>query len=248
MWLVTSRFTVTLIICTWSTKIEQVAIFASQKPCKNETRKSNSAIDVVTQTTRTWSLLHSVYDHGPLRYGLKIGQINILEVPQGKLWNIPLKSSKLTFWGPSSKETNSLVLYEHHLRTKSKDHQWRHRQKSPDNIFSENDENREFVPQSSSTLTADISRTKTNFSKIPSKPFSGLQNLAIEVNLSRRFSWPLKSEKKYKNRRQAEYHHTLKGRKTLSSGVPGIRTWELSFMKWVCYQLSYPSEWKTENK
>ena len=66
-----------------------------------------------------------------------------------------------------------------------------HIQKSPDNIFSENDENREFVPQSSSTLTADISRTKTNFSKIPSKPFSGLQNLAIEVNLSRRFSWPL---------------------------------------------------------
>ena len=49
--------------------------------------------------------------------------------------------------------------------------------------FSENDRNREFVPQSSSTLTADISRTKTNFfrrkkeEKIPSKPFSGLQNL-----------------------------------------------------------------------
>ena len=31
----------------------------------------------------------------------------------------------------------------------------------------------------------------------------------------------LKSEKKYKNRRQAEYHHTLKGRKTLSSGGVG---------------------------
>ena len=32
----------------------------------------------------------------------------------------------------------------------------------------------------------------------------------------------LKSEKKLKNCRQAEYHHTLKGRKTLSSGVPGF--------------------------
>ena len=31
----------------------------------------------------------------------------------------------------------------------------------------------------------------------------------------------LKSEKKYKNRRQAEHHHTLKGRKTLSSGGAG---------------------------
>ena len=145
-----------------------------------------------SQTTRTWSLLHCVHDHGSLRYGLKIGQVNILEVPQGKLRNIPLKSSKWTLWGPGSEETNSLVLYEHQLPTQSKDHQWRHIQKSPDNIFSENDENREFVPQSSSTLTADISRTKTNFSKIPSKPFSGLQSLAIEVNLSRRFSWPLK--------------------------------------------------------
>ena len=48
MWLVTSRFTVTLVIRPWSTKIEQIGIFASHKPCKNETRKSNSAIDVVT--------------------------------------------------------------------------------------------------------------------------------------------------------------------------------------------------------
>ena len=31
----------------------------------------------------------------------------------------------------------------------------------------------------------------------------------------------LKSEKKYKNHKQAEYHHTLKGRKTLSSGGAG---------------------------
>ena len=52
----------------------------------------------------------------------------------------------------------------------------------------------------------------------------------------------LKSEKKYKNHRQAEYHHIPKGRKTLSSAVPGTRTWDLSFMKRVCYQLSYPSE------
>ena len=56
----------------------------------------------------------------------------------------------------------------------------------------------------------------------------------------------LKSEKKYKNHTQAEYHHTLKGRKTLSSDVPGTRTWDLSIMKRVCYQLSYPSEWKTK--
>ena len=41
---------------------------------------------------------------------------------------------------------------------------------------------------------AHISKTKTNFSKIPSKLFSGLQNLVIEVNLSRRFSWPLNSQ------------------------------------------------------
>ena len=46
--LVTSCFTVTLIVRPWSTKIEQIGIFASHKPCKNETRMSNSAIDVVT--------------------------------------------------------------------------------------------------------------------------------------------------------------------------------------------------------
>ena len=34
----------------------------------------------------------------------------------------------------------------------------------------------------------------------------------------------------------------------LSSAVPGTRTWDLSFMKRVCYQLSYPSEWKTAKK
>ena len=52
----------------------------------------------------------------------------------------------------------------------------------------------------------------------------------------------LKSEKKYKNHKQAEYRHTLKGRKTLRSAVPGTRTWDLSFTKRVCYQLSHPSE------
>ena len=41
----------------------------------------------------------------------------------------------------------------------------------------------------------------------------------------------LKSEKKYENHRQEEYHHKLKGRKTLSSAVPETRTWDLSFMK-----------------
>ena len=132
--LVTSCFTVTLICRPWSTKIEQIGIFASHKPYKNET-KSRIPPSTWSQTTRTWSLLHSVHNHAPLRYGLKIEQINILEVPQGKLRNIPKKSSKLTIWGPGSVETNSLVLYEHQLRTKSKDHQWRHRQKSADNIF-----------------------------------------------------------------------------------------------------------------
>ena len=34
----------------------------------------------------------------------------------------------------------------------------------------------------------------------------------------------LKTEQKYKNHRQAEYRHTLKGRKTLSSAVPKTRT------------------------
>ena len=46
--LVTSCFTVTLIVRPWSTKIEQIGIFAGHNPCKNETRMSNSAIDVVT--------------------------------------------------------------------------------------------------------------------------------------------------------------------------------------------------------
>ena len=53
----------------------------------------------------------------------------------------------------------------------------------------------------------------------------------------------LKSEKKYKNHRQAEYHHTLKRKKkTLSSDVLGTRNLEPVFVKRVCYQLSYPSE------
>ena len=47
-------------------------------------------------------------------------------------------------------------------------------------------------------------------------------------------------KRQIKIQRQIEYHHTLKGRKTLSSAVPGTRTWDLSFMKRVCYQLSYP--------
>ena len=46
----------------------------------------------------------------------------------------------------------------------------------------------------------------------------------------------LKSEKKYKSHRQAEYHHALKGRKTLLSAVHMTRFWVLSFMKCVCYQ------------
>ena len=39
--------------------------------------------------------------------------------------------------------------------------------------------------------TAHISKTKTNFSKIPSKLFSGL---AMKVSLSWPFSWPLKND------------------------------------------------------
>ena len=58
----------------------------------------------------------------------------------------------------------------------------------------------------------------------------------------------LKSEKKYKNHRQAEYHHTLKGSKTLSSAMLWTRTWDLLFIKRMCYQLSYPTEWKSEEK
>ena len=58
----------------------------------------------------------------------------------------------------------------------------------------------------------------------------------------------LKSEKKYKNDRQAEYHHALNGRKALLSAVHWTRTWDLSFMKRVCYQLNYPSEWKIQKK
>ena len=45
--------------------------------------------------------------------------------------------------------------------------------------------------------TAHFSKTKTNFSKIPSKLFSGLQNLVIEINLSRRFSWPLTNSSQF---------------------------------------------------
>ena len=74
------------------------------------------------------------------------------------------------------------------------------------------------------------------------------ESAKISVKSTRETSLPqfkrnrLKSEKKYKNHSQAEYHHTLNGRKTLSSAVPGTQTWDLSFMKRVCYQLSFPSE------
>ena len=53
--------------------------------------------------------------------------------------------------------------------------------------------------------TAHISKTKTNFSKIPSKLFSGLQNLVIEINLSRRSSWPLSYIKILKNSIHSEW-------------------------------------------
>ena len=45
--------------------------------------------------------------------------------------------------------------------------------------------------ESAKTKLSTVHISRTNFSKIPSKPFSGLQNLAMEVNLSRRFSWLL---------------------------------------------------------
>ena len=56
--------------------------------------------------------------------------------------------------------------------------------------------------------TAHISKTKTNFSKLPSKLFSGLQNLTIEVNLSRRFSWP--SNQFHLQSVILSWHHFLK--------------------------------------
>ena len=39
-----------------------------------------------------------------------------------------------------------------------------------------------------------------------------------------------------------------KEEKTSSSAVPGTQTWNHSFVKRVCYQLSYLSEWQTEKK
>ena len=42
-------------------------------------------------------------------------------------------------------------------------------------------------PTGSLNLTVDICKIKTNFSKIPLKTFSGLENLAIEVNSSQHF-------------------------------------------------------------
>ena len=47
-----------------------------------------------------------------------------------------------------------------------------------------------------------------------------------------------RSGKKYKNHRQAKYHHTLKRRKKFVK----CRARDLSFMKRVRYQLSYFSE------
>ena len=47
----------------------------------------------------------------------------------------------------------------------------------------------------------------------------------IEQTLPQFENNKLKSEKKYINHRQAECHHTLKGRKTLLSAMHGTRTW-----------------------
>ena len=47
------------------------------------------------------------------------------------------------------------------------------------------------IPVKTKIPTAHISKTKTSFSKIPSKLFLGLQNVAIEVNLFQRFISPL---------------------------------------------------------
>ena len=49
----------------------------------------------------------------------------------------------------------------------------------------------------------------------------------------------LMSEKKYKNHRQAEYHHTLKGRKTLKCRA---RDSNLGPLVYEASQLSYSSE------
>ena len=74
--LVTSCFTVTLIIRPWSTKIEHIGKKVEFRHQRGHRRREHG--------------------HGPLRYGLKIEQIYILEVPHGKLRNIPKKSSKLS--------------------------------------------------------------------------------------------------------------------------------------------------------
>ena len=92
----TSRFTVTLIIRQWSTKIGQIYVFVSYKPCKNETRKSNSAIDVVTD------------DEGKIIVTLIIFRKNL---------------QNYLFGSPALRKQNPCVPYEGQLRTQSKDHQ-----------------------------------------------------------------------------------------------------------------------------
>ena len=62
-------------------------------------------------------------------------------------------------------DTNSLVLYNISFALRAKIISDVTNRNRPTIFFSENDKNREFFPQSSSTLRADISRTKTNFSK-----------------------------------------------------------------------------------
>ena len=98
--------------------------------------------------------------------------------------------------------------------------------------------------------TAHISKAKTNFSKIPSKLFSGLQNLVIEINLSRHFSWPLNTIENFRACNQGirakdqsmatyrQYKNALtyfySKRKVLGDGrltVP-LDIWELCIYQW----------------
>ena len=52
-----------------------------------------------SQTTRTWSLLHSVHDHGPLRYGLKIEQNLHPWSSTGQTTKYSLKIFKINYLG-----------------------------------------------------------------------------------------------------------------------------------------------------
>ena len=110
---VTGRFTVTLIIHLWSTKIGKIDIFASYKPCKKETRKSNFAIDMVADVRRQGHDLCDTVTETPsmtmIHYN--IGQTNLLFYSlssTGQTTKYSVKIFKINFQDPGSEETESL--------------------------------------------------------------------------------------------------------------------------------------------